>query len=221
MFPPGWNSLETVSKLYRVFSVLGILLVVLGGILGFFAYLYGNRKEHLVAAEQKVLTEQQQQEFKEVKKKHDKEIAETNAKLQTAIKAEKEVTARLAEFEQEQAPRRLTREQKEKLFGLLSQSPEHAVTGISLLGDAEGKNYPEDFDSVLRKANWKVPGVVEASFDRDPIGLWIFVNDAQSLSPGAKILFDSLKAADVQVGGPIRQREEPELLQFRVGQKPK
>jgi hypothetical protein len=47
-FPPGWNSVEEVSKIHKFFEIAGIACLLALGVAEIVAFLYGHRKEHLM-----------------------------------------------------------------------------------------------------------------------------------------------------------------------------
>jgi hypothetical protein len=77
-----------------------------------------------------------------------------------------------------QATRRLSQDEKHALIDALSPYAGQRVTISAIAGDEDGKAYAQDFVEVFEAAGWQHPAVSYRSFDRDPVGVEITLNEA-------------------------------------------
>ena len=85
---------------------------------------------------------------------------------------------------------------------MLSKLPGTKIAVGSLMGDDDGKAYRDDFVDVFNRAGWALDGHVgEAMFDKNPIGLVVRLNkadsEAQRVPAGAQALIEALAALNL------------------------
>ena len=107
----------------------------------------------------------------EVKQAEGRAAQEIERLEQQLARAERKLTA-------VQARRRLSFEEKYALIDALSPFAGQRVMIAAIAGDEDGKAYAEDFVEVFEAAGWEHPAVTFRSWDRDPVGVEITLNDA-------------------------------------------
>lgn len=113
------------------------------------------------------VTESLRWEVKQAGIKSDAEISRLQEKLSL-------VERKLASL---QSHRRLSFEEKYALIDALSPYAGQRVTIATIAGDEDGSAYAQDFVEVFEAAGWEHPAVSYRSWDRDPVGIEITLND--------------------------------------------
>ena len=153
-------------------------------------------------------------------------LRESNLTLQAA--ADHERAARL-KLEQKIAPRRLSDQQKEMLIAALKPFHGQRVDVVCILGDTEGKQFAQDFDTVFRQAGWNDgggSGISQAVITPDPKGIEVTLNQGEvsagRIPKSAEVLVDTLAAAGLlNAKNAFVNAEAPaDRITFRVGRKP-
>jgi hypothetical protein len=118
MFPcqffPGWNSVEAVVKWHRGFEVAGFVALGLLLLFEVQAYVYGNRKDVLLLAQQ------------------------------TSIAAE-----RRKEQEAQLAPRRLSKEQEDKISSYLASQPKGKFVIKATASAQDARSYADQIADLF------------------------------------------------------------------------
>lgn len=79
-----------------------------------------------------------------------------------------------------QARRRLSEDEKFALIDALKPYAGQRVSIAAIAGDEDGKAYAEDFAEVFEAAGWQHPAVSYQQWERDPVGLEVTLNEADS-----------------------------------------
>lgn len=148
------SSISTVETWVLIFAALVAIGVVGEAVLGVRHWILDGRL-HALRADQSAL--------------HEKQLADADKKV--------------AELQQQQAPRRLTNAQKQTLIAALAPHKGQKITLLTILGDGEAKRFLEDFIAVLDAAGWDHngdAGILYGNFGgtNDPIGVIVLLNAA-------------------------------------------
>ena len=180
---PGWNSLETVTRIHAWLEMTGIAIVVLLLLSQGLAFTYGVRKELLADADSMVL----RAKAAELQRK----LTDADAQLQN-----KTVSA--------QAPRRLTMEMQQKLIKLLIPFKGQKFTTTSVVGDEEGNAFAQDFQAVFDAAGWDHgthDKVDHRYITPTPVGVMVAMNEGEANAgrflPAIETLISSLQHAGI------------------------
>lgn len=202
IFLPGWDSLETVARIHRFFEVAGI--VCLAGLVGaeVVAYIYGHRKDELLAAQQTA---------------RDSAIAERHQReMENAKKQQDEASKKMSALEERQAPRSLSTKQQQMIVEALRPHTGHVVS-ITMLGDAEAKAYAEQIIRSLSLAGWK-PAITFVGVMAPPdYGVICTVSD--QAGPAARALVSALQRAGIKPEVRV-EPIQPDQIQLLIGLKP-
>jgi len=171
---PGWDSLDSVRTWHTVFEISGIAILALLVGAEILAFQYGQRKDELTAIAESSA---------ETKRKSDADAAEARRKADVGVLQERLSAAdkKVTDLEKQQAPRRLTDQQKQTLTAALSPHKGQKVVVLTILGNAECKRFMEDFLAVFDAAGWdygRGDRVIYGNFGNtaDPIGVTVLVN---------------------------------------------
>jgi hypothetical protein len=175
-FLPDWDSIESTSRWSDILFWAGIICLVLLAATEVASHIYGSRSSFL-SNEATRLTEAQRQ--------HDEAEAEDRRKAEvgTLQKQLAEADKKAAEALQQQAPRHLSESQKQTLIAALSPFAGQKITIASVMGDAEGESYREDFLVVLRAARWSFDegsDVSQAVIVPTPVGVQVTINQDEA-----------------------------------------
>lgn len=202
---PGWDSVDTVSRLARFFTIAGFVSLFFLGACEVLGYMYGNRKDELIQAEQRRLQDQQTS-ASEVRDR-DQRQAETERQtaIMQALDRQRAAEKKLGALEEKQAPRVLSATQKAALSGFLAKHQPSTVTIKSSINAPDARAYAEQFAVIMRQSGWQV-SIDNAIFTGTDIsGIWIVFKDRTATPGGAVTLYDAFKAA----GMPIRAVYDP------------
>jgi hypothetical protein len=148
-----------------------------------------------VAIAERARIDQQEEKDKEAEARR---TAETDAFQKQLADADKKVV----ELQKQQTPRRLTEQQKQTLVATLAPFRGQKLTIQTILGDAECKQFLEDFVAVFDDAGWDHnggSGILYSMFSTggDPIGVMIIVSQRDVASrngpPAVAALSDVLR----------------------------
>ena len=168
----------------------------------------------------RLLNEKQQAQQKELEKTIRNQTATEKRLREQLATGEQKLSTTAGKLSALEAQRSLTSEQKNTLVRLLSQSPGHLITVVCIAGDTEGKNYAEDFASVLIGTGWNVTGVAQMVYDTNPVGVWVLVKDPKREPPGASILSTSLKNAGVEAEDGVDPQVTADSIELLIGTRP-
>lgn len=159
---PGWDSLDTVTRIHKICEIAGIVCLGLLALFEVVQYVYGHRKDTLQTALEsnthnslqateaqnaQLLRQEFSSQLSQVEIEQDqsaKELSRQNQHLRHALEA--------------RSPRRLTAQQGETLFANLQSFSPQKVILLTPLGDSEALQYARDFQAVLGRAGWLVDG---------------------------------------------------------------
>jgi hypothetical protein len=210
---PGWNSAEASGWWSGLYFWAGLVCLLLLGVTEILSHRYAERRSDLLAqaesaAEaQKGAVEAQKDEV-EAQRAGEvdalrRQLADAQSRAASAVSAA--IEARKPHGDA--ALRRLTDHEKETLLFALSPFAGQRVTFKSVLGDAEGKRFIEDFIVTLRRARWSFDDkadVSQAVFDGQPVGVQVTVNahdaEAGKVPPAAAEFVRALDKLGVTVG---------------------
>lgn len=152
---------------------------------------------------------------------HIREIAALRAQLANAEQQIKNLTAQLAN-------RRLTDAEKQTLIAALKPFPGQKVSVASISGDDDGKRYAEDFVAVLDAVGWDhggEAGVTTQTWDRDPIGIEVTLNEADGragrIPAGVGALINAVRTLGLVADNSVFMNADIPSgeVQIRVGRK--
>jgi hypothetical protein len=214
---PGWNSVEAAAKWHRGFEIAGFVALGLLLLFEVLSYVYGNRKDVLLLAQQSSIAgeERKQQEARD--KNSSDNVAAANAAAQKATDAQKRAEEKAAELEARLTPRKLSEEQKANLMRLLSKHTGYEITLLSVLGNKESQDYRDEFSELFQKAGWKVNPPPFRMPIRDVQGLKILVADLSKAPQAAIILQQALKEVGINADGGVDSGLKPETFELYVG----
>lgn len=191
---PGWDSLGSVTRIHFLLEVAGIIFLGLLVVSEVLALKYSNRKD-VLTAQAATATENAQR-------------AEVTTLQEKLAATAREAHRRIEELRAQQAPRRLSEDQKRALVRSLSRFHGQRIAITCVMGDGEAKQFAEDFAEVFRAAGWSgADGVNQSVYTRDPIGLGVGLNPTSAQDHGKpKAAASALLAALVETGI-LTQRE--------------
>jgi hypothetical protein len=176
---PGWNSIETSTRLHDFFEVAGIVILGLLVLAEIIAYVYGHRRDDLIAITGRDAALKSEQEYRSAQEYHKVETAEMQAALNAAKKNAADAGEKAEKAIAQQAQRRLTDTQKRTLIAALEPFRGQKVKIASVMGDADAGRYKMDFLDVLRVAHWSFnegTDVSQAVIMPTPEGIQVTVN---------------------------------------------
>jgi len=223
---PGWDSIEAAARWHRVFEIAGFIALGLLLLFEVIAYIYGNRKDILVAAaEQATAMERSGQEQKaneqrntEITKANQK-AAEAQAVAQQAADQLAKANQKVSELTQNAIPRSLTPDQRSRLFKFLSANPKQKIEADVPTGDNEAKVYAGELVDVISSAGWEVSGPNQSFYDFDPVGVNVAVTDEAHIPVGALVLLSALKDAGIPVIAVTNAKIPLGKIELRIGHK--
>jgi hypothetical protein len=231
---PGWNSIETATRLHNFFEFWGIVLFLVVVAFEFLAYFYGHRKDWLVEQGVRIAAEERQRADAEVQRRHEsdtatirEELARAQRDAENARQEAADAGRKAASLEIKAAQRRLSDAQMRTLKDALKPfAGQKAAIGI-IMGDHESHAFASQFVSVFRDAGWDVGGgdaVNQAVYLGPPTyGIQVTVNeqDARSsrLPTGAEQLVRTLIALGLTKHAYVNPQVPSGSIEFRVGPK--
>jgi len=217
---PGWDSVESSAAIAHVLHVTAVVVLFLLFIAEGLAVIYDARKDHLTTAAEGARTAQQQQNEQAAEAHRRAEVAELQKQL---AEADKKAATAL----QQQASRNLTDTQKQTLINALTPFRGQKVDVVSLIGDADGLQFAQEFVGVFQAAGWDVTSVTEAIFSPpSPIGIEVTLNQAEAEAGRIPQAAEALVLALIDINLADRRRlfvnpsTPADRITFRVGTKP-
>src|SRR5271155_5809176 len=113
---PGWNSIETVSRLAKIFTIAGFISLFLLGAFEILAYVYGNRKDALGAIAGQNAAASRSREDEQAEQKRSADIADAKSR---AAEAER----RAERLEKAALPRSLSPTARDAIAAFLKGKP--------------------------------------------------------------------------------------------------
>jgi hypothetical protein len=231
---PGWNSIETATRLHNFFEFWGIVLFLVVVGFEFLAYFYGHRKDWLVEEAARVAAGEQQHADAETQRRHEadtatirEELARAQKDAETARQEAADAGRKAASLETKAAQRRLSDSQIRILRDALKPFAGQKATIAITLGDHESHVLASQFVSVFREAGWDVgggDGVSQAVYSGPPTyGIQVTVNEqdarAGKLPTGAEKLIRALSGLGLTKQGYANPQIPSGSIEFRVGPK--
>lgn len=200
---PGWNSAEASEWWSGLYFWVGIVCFLMLGVTEVLSYRYGERRGELFARAESAAVSQRD----DLEARRTTEVETLRQQLSEAQKRAADAGAEAKKPHQDVAPRRLSDHEKETLVFALSPFSGQRITFKSVLGDAEGRRFIEDFIATFRRAHWSFDDkadVSQAVFDGQPVGVQVTVNahDAQAgrVPPSAAEFVRALDKLGVTAG---------------------
>jgi hypothetical protein len=220
---PGWNSVDEAALWGTIFHVLGLVALGLLVVFNVLAYVYGNRKDTLVAAEQTVRNQQEEQKRKANEAAlSDLQEQLRNAQEQNGVIAQQlgQSSQKVSELEKKTEDRAITPEQKAALISVLAANPKYKITVTCNMGDQESLRFAQQFMDVFKQSGWIVDGPNQAMYDRAPVGIQLTIRDGKNPPPGALTIVNALKEVRIEFGAFQNPSVAEGIIDFRVGSKP-
>jgi hypothetical protein len=132
-----------------------------------------------------------------------KKLAEAEGRAQRAATEAAQARTALAALQQASAQRRLSEQERHALVEALAPYGGQKVSVASILHDDDGKALAEDFVAVLDEARWDHDGEAGVSYqqwDRDPIGIEIWLNEKEARAGRVQAGIGALIAAVRHLG---------------------
>ena len=161
MWLPGWDSIEATHKWDVALTWLGFFFLFLMLLCEVVARLYVGRREELVAAVEA------------------QKASELQARSDAAESRAASLEQAQSELARRQAPRRLASDQRKALVEALAPFKGQRVRFMSVLGDAEGKQFRDDLIAALEEAGWVRDGpdaIGAGVYEKNPEGIEVTVN---------------------------------------------
>lgn len=190
-----WNSLELLQKINSVSFWVLMFSLILGLISTYSMYAIGNRiselKDHantqkeLVSNEEKLKMQNQLESTKEQYSILENELQRTKQAQQEAeqkVAEELKITHERIEHSQNRIPpRRLSVDQKNKLFAALKNISNGSIAINYVMNNTESLNFAKELDSVFKTAQWNVEKFYSLyNLDQDFMGLVLVSRDQKS-----------------------------------------
>ncbi len=222
---PGWNSIEATSDLHDVFEIAGIIILALLVFAEIAAYAYGHRRDELIAADASAALAERQNAEKTAQS--ERNAAEESIRRELAAAQTEAGQARIKsdQLDKRAAPRSISSTQRAALIKALAPFTGQSVSIESILGDQEGKAFAAEFVSVFHTAGWVVDTVSENSYDVNPVGLQVAVNQAEAnagrIPQAVKSLVETLADVGLTAGKTLHVSPHSPVgkILFRVGRK--
>jgi hypothetical protein len=162
---PDWNSIESTARWSDGLFWAGIIALVLLAATEVASHIYGSRSTSLVSERERVQLEASKQADRHHQTETERLINELSAAKSAMVSAQRDAAqartqSQAAEESTDQAqadaaPRALSVEQKHYLIAALSPFSGQKVSITSIVGDADGDRFKQDFVAVLKSAEWR------------------------------------------------------------------
>lgn len=198
-----WNSLELLEKLSSVSFWVLMVSLILGLVSTYSMYAIGNRvgelkdqintKKELASNEEKLKIQEQLESTKEQYSVLETELQRTKQAQQEAerkVEEELKITHERIEHSQNRIPpRRLSVDQKNKLFVALKNISGGSIAINYVMNNTESLNFAKELDSVFKIAQWNVEKFYSLyNLDQDFKGL-VLVSRDQKSTPHLEMLW--------------------------------
>jgi len=190
---PGWNSVDAAARWHRGFEIAGFIALALLLLFEILAYIYGNRKDVLLAGNEQRASESRRQQEQQENQKRDSEVEEARGKAA-------EAQAKVRELEAANKSRQLSDNQATELREALSGHPGWNVLIVTQIGDQEATDYARGFSAAFNKAGWNVLEFYQRmTFDPPISGMSVMVADKAHPPAEAEAILKALKQAKIEV----------------------
>jgi hypothetical protein len=225
---PGWDSVGAAARWHKGFEIAGF--IALGLLLAFeiLAYIYSNRESALLAAEQARLADTDTQQ----KKAREQETETLQSKVDAANAAAEKARSgqaisqqRIEELERAALPRRLSKQQEDKISSFLDKAPRGSLTINASVNADDARSFAEQLANLLTHKGWTVK-INNSMFARfrpgpDPTGLWIVIKNPNTSPERAGALQQAFAAAGIVIRGEWDETlQDPEEVSLCIGPKP-
>ena len=183
---PGWNSINGTSTWGHVWFWFGIACLFLLGASEVIAYMYGLRKDELVAAAQHQEQTQHNAETTDIKR----QLAEAQA----TAKSSADELKRISE------PRHLKADESQRLKAFLATAPAGKFKISASTAASDAFEYGREIATVFQSAGWEVEVHAAIFMGGDTTGIWITVRDA-NIPEIANTIYKAISAAGVVIRG--------------------
>jgi hypothetical protein len=191
---PGWDSVEAATRWHRSLEILGFVALGLLLLFEVLAYIYSNRRDELIGAEELTAAQERQRQEQEANRQRDAQIAEANRRAEQAKEAQNRAT-------EQAAPRHLTEKQKEQMAAFLSAQPTGTFTIAANVTVSDARAYADEIAQLFRRLGWTVQVNDALITGTNTAGVWITVKDASEAPTAAVILQRAFAAAGIAVQG--------------------
>lgn len=227
---PGWDSISDSGWWSHFWFWFGIFCLFALGVSEVISHVYGLRKDDLIATADNARISQQDEKDRETEARRAAEADAFQLSLSEAKERAAEADKKLVDLQKQQAPRRLTEQQKETLKAALSPFHGQKITVQTILGDAECKQFLEDFVAVFDASGWDHNGGAGISFAMfnagDPMGVQILVSEKDAAAKFGPAGIGALQATLASFGiiPPNRMFTDPNIESWAarliIGKKP-
>lgn len=124
-----------------------------------------------------------------------KQIEDIVGRLEKSEQAAQEADKTLKGMQEQQAPRRLSDEQKRILVKALSPFRGQKVSLKFIMGDDNSQVFAKDFEDVLKSSEWEMTGGPKANpalFSSTPVGIELHLNEGEVEANRVPQSFDTL-----------------------------
>ena len=217
---PGWDSIGAAARWHRGFEIAGFVALALLLLFEVAAYVYGNRKDVLVANAEQAAARERSRKDEQANQQRNAEVAE-------AVRSAAEAKTQTNQLRQQGAPRVLSQVERTRINAFLvgkappvKNTPAFEIKASLIAPDARA--YAEQIAAIFRGAGWNVWVDDAMFFGSNITGFWITVQNGQAVPPAASILQHALTAAGISVRLQSDQNQEitdPYAFQLSVGPK--
>jgi protein required for attachment to host cells len=227
---PGWDNLGTVQRLARGFTIAGFVSLFFLLAFEILGYLYGNRKDDLVAIAENRRTaelreresrsnQQRDEQIRAAEERSRQTAEEQKQQAEQAHEAQRKAEARVSELEVHAAPRHLTDLRRERMHAALANTAKYDVVINRLMGDSESDEYAREFALVLRDAGWN-PELSTSVYRETPKGILIAISTPNEVPAAAAALVTALDAADLHFSRVVTPDVPSGRVELIIGVKP-
>jgi hypothetical protein len=204
---PDWNSIESVTRWHRGFEIAGFIALGLLLLFEILSYVYGNRKDALSILQQASIAEQAKQEQAAHDRQAAQDVKTVTGAAQKAADAQKAAEQEAAELRTRLAPRRLSKEQIDKLSSFLDSRPKGTFVIKCSINVDDARQYAEEIAGIFRAKGWTVR-IDNAMFSGTNVGgLWITGKNPGPVPMAAQTVFRAFETSGIL----IRLESDPSL----------
>ena len=214
---PGWDSIESVGAIAKLFHVAGLVAIVLLALFEVVAYVYDHHKDVLVAAAATLESSTRTERDAESKKQLDAATGQIEAAHKEAHDAQTEVV----KMKEAALPRHLTEKEKSDLARFLADKPKGKFTIKADSNAKDGRAYADEIAAFFNSAKigWTVKVDNAIIMGSDVTGVWVSVKDVNTAPEFAGILQNALKADNLPAGGRLDAALASDEVWLSVGLK--
>jgi hypothetical protein len=154
------------------------------------------------------------------------EVRQSEVKAKTEIsRLQDQLTRAERRLASLQMRRRLSDDEKNALIDALQPYAGQRVAIAAIAGDEDGRIYAQDFVEVFDAAGWKHAAVSYRTWDRDPVGVEVTLNEADGragrVNTGVGALINIVRRLSLTAGNTIYMTEEVPSgeVQVKIGKK--